>query len=449
MTNSIHDIAVIGGGASGTLLSIQLLRRATPGLRIALIERGPSPGRGIAYAESNGDNLLNTRPGDVTLHSDQPDHFARWLAGRVDDDGKPYAAHAFVPRRLYGDYLAEQLAAEAQARPGMLTLLQGEVIDIARSTGGLTLALADGGTLRCRLAVLATGHAPPSGRDGAFHGDPWSPDALAGLAPDERLLIIGTGLTMADLATTLDARGHRGRIVAMSRRGLLPRSHPALPPAGAHHDMPEAFTRGELSARLKAFRRMVRGGESWSGLMHATRAHNAELWHGLSEAQRRRFLRHLRPWWDVHRHRLPPLVAARIAGLREAGRLEIRRGRIAEITPAPDHVDVAWSAPGTAEITCERFDRVIDCRGPRTDPDSGARLARALRDGGLAGVDPLGLSFATDDADRVSGPAADRLFALGPPTRGRHWEITAMPDIRRRGTALAERLLGLLAADER
>lgn len=52
---------IIGGGASGVLLTYQLLHRSTSDLRVTLIEQRPEIGRGIAYHTDNPDHLLNVR----------------------------------------------------------------------------------------------------------------------------------------------------------------------------------------------------------------------------------------------------------------------------------------------------------------------------------------------------------------------------------------------------
>lgn len=435
------DIAIIGGGASGVLLALQLLRLAPAGCRVALIERNSDFGPGIAYSTHCPAHLLNTRAGDMSAWPDEPRHFSTWLGANSDCAGRD-----FVPRQVYGRYLRAVLADAERDAGGRLHLVNAEAEAVTLDDSGVAIALGGSRTLRARRAVLATGHRPPSTNLGACYGDPWRGDLFDGLDAEASLLLIGTGLTMIDVIASLRERGHAGSIVAVSRRGLLPRRH-----AGGHGSAtcdPEPLFGGELSARLARFRAMVRDGLAWESLMQSLRPWNAALWQSLDEHQRQRFLRHLRPWWDVHRHRVPPEMAELVDALAGAGQLSIVAGRIVAMENAATRPRITLARRGSGRQEIREFDRVIDCRGPRNDIDTDAPLLMQLAKEGLLRADPLGLGLDVDEGDAVlaaDGSVSDRLFALGPPTRGRHWEITAIPDIRRRSATLAERLVHSLA----
>ena len=431
MTDRAFDIAIIGGGASGTLLALHLMRQSSSQLRVALIDRSGVFGRGVAYADGTTDHLLNTRIGDMSAWPDDPGHFVRWL---------PEGTHDFVQRRDYGRYLEAGLEQAEAASAGRLSLIHAEVTDLQPGDDASTLRLAASSTLTARRVVLATGHRPPGADQGALRGNPWDDAALAGLRPSASLLLIGTGLTMIDLIAALNDRGHHGRIVAVSRRGLLPRPHLSEAPKGPHGAPPAALLTGELSLRLAAFRQLVREGMPWGSLMLSLRPNNEALWEQLDDRQQRRFLRHLRPWWDVHRHRVAPAADAKIQARIASGDLVVARGRILALDPKGDEVEAKIAMAGAPSGTSMRFDRVIDCRGPRNDIAEGAGLIARLAARRLIRADDLGLALAANDEDRLideTGRASRQLFALGPPTRGRHWEITAIPDIRRRAAALA------------
>lgn len=425
------DIAIVGGGASGTLLTLHLLRRSRSQLRIALIERSGVFGHGIAYGHGARGHLLNTRIGDMSAWPNDPDHFVRWLPKGTSD---------FVQRREYGRYLQAELEQAEAASAGRLSLIRGEVADLQAGDDNTTLRLGDASSLTARRVVLATGHRPPSADRGALFGNPWDDAALAGLKPAASLLLIGTGLTMVDLITALSDRGHHGKIVAISRRGLMPRPHLAEAPKGPHGEPPAALLAGELSKRLAAFRRLVREGTPWGTLMLKLRPHNEALWERLDDRQQRRFVRHLRPWWDVHRHRVAPAANAKVEERIASGKLLVTRGRIPTLDPRSDEVEARIASKDAPAGRLMRVDRVIDCRGPRNSIAEDAGLLARLAARELVQPDHLGFALAVDGEDRLidgAGRGSRQLFALGPPTRGRHWEITAIPDIRRRAAALA------------
>jgi uncharacterized NAD(P)/FAD-binding protein YdhS len=148
-------------------------------------------------------------------------------------------------------------------------------------------------------------------------------------------------------------------------------------------------------------------------------------------------MRHARPWWDVHRHRIAPEVAATLAQMISEGRLEIVAGRIVTARETDEALEVEYRKRRANSLRSERFAYAFNCTGPlhsmtRTrDP-----LLRSLLDAGEVRPDHLGIGLEVDDRSRLIG--SDRLWALGPLTKGRFWEIIAVPDIREQAAAIAE-----------
>ena len=425
----IRHVAIIGAGFSGTLLAINLLRHDGPAA--TLIERGDAAGLGVAYGTRQSDHLLNVRAANMSAFPDRPDHFVAWLAGRNGAGGPT----DFVPRALYGAYLRETLAAAQAAAPGRLTVIEGEAVGV----DGATVRLKDSGRVDADAVVLAVGNLAPQVPPGleriadgpGYVGNPWAAGATAGLADGDTVLLIGTGLTMVDVALTLEAQGFAGRIVALSRRGLLPHRHaPATPAAQPLTERP----RPPLSALVRSVR--ARGDAiGWRSAIDELRPFTQGIWAAAEPSERRRFLRHLRPWWDIHRHRLAPAVADRVEAMVARGRLTLLAGKSRDAQAIEDGVRVTWRPRGESEERRLDVTRVISCIGPqgdvaRTDDPLLAALVSAGRirpDGEHLGIDVE----VTGRVLHADGQSDDRLFAIGPMTRGAFWEIVAVPDLRR------------------
>ena len=434
------DVAIVGGGASSVLLATQIVRLS--GLRIAVIERGTQPALGVAYSTQCRGHLLNVRASDMSALPDEPDHFVQWLAR----DGSGLGRNDFVPRADYGRYLQDLLADSLRQSEGRLRIVTGDVTALREQAEGVEVQVDGSPVLPARAAVLATGHRPPSADSGAYRGNPWREEVLDDLAPEATILLIGTSLTMIDLLVSLMERGHTGSIVAVSRRGLVPHSHPPAPIPSPDVDTKDLFA-GALSERTARFRSKLRRGLVWAGLMQVLRPANNELWHGLDLDQRRRFLRHLRPWWDIHRHRVAPQVGRIIEAARARGQLSILAARIAIDRATDRAVEVTIVRRGAAAAERRIFDRVIDCRGPRNEVDERLPLHAQMVKAGLMRRDPLEQGLDVGDNDTLigrDGSPSRRLFALGPPTRGRYTEIVAIPDIRLQAARMAENLVSLL-----
>lgn len=435
---------IVGGGASGVLLAAQLLKSADPALRVALVEKSGAFGRGLAYSTTLDAHVLNVGSQGMSAFADDPDHFRRWLRGRGIEaaPGRPF----FAPRRLYGDYLGDIAARLAESEPVRLKLAHGEAVSVARAASGVAVGLADGSVLEADAAVLAAGHDPQPGNFpfAVRRGEP----ADTPIRPDAPVLILGAGLSMIDAWLGLRADGHAGPVFVLSRRGLLPRPHlSALPSPLRGIDVPLGAS---PAAFLRWLRRLVRAHEAagggWQDAVDGLRPFNQRIWQAWSLEERRRFLRHAKAFWDVHRHRAAPQLHARLTEALESGDLRLVAGRIGDVRQTPDGLAVSVRkrpAKGRGNIEGDelRVARIYDCTGVVRDLGSGSlAVVRALIREGLARADPLRLGL---DVTRecavvdVSGAASDRIFALGPLTRGIFFEIEAVPDIRVQAARLA------------
>ena len=433
-------VAIIGGGFSGTILAAQLAKR---GIASLLIEGGGRTARGTAFSTEEAVHLLNVRADNMSAWADDPEHFARLVESEGGD------RRGFAERRRFGRYLGAIL--EDAVASGLVTIEHGRAASARPDGDHWSVELADGSSRNVSAVVLAIGNQPPEPLPNApagsqrFVADPWGPDAKRAVAEaavtGEDVLVIGTGLTMVDTVLSLDAAGHRGAIVALSRRGLVPRGHSDFAPAPVEqHEVPH----GDLRAAWRWLRRQgARVG--WRAAIDSLRPYSHGLWQSLSHDQQHRFLRHARPWWDVHRHRIAPEVASRIHELVAEGRLEIVAGRLLEVRDQDDRLVVRYRRRGSESERERSFGYAINCTGPlgqigRTrDP-----LLRQLLDDGLACPDQLGIGLEVDERSRVAG--AGRLWALGPLTKGRYWEIIAVPDIRVQAADIADDIAKELSA---
>lgn len=433
-------VAIIGGGFSGTLLAINLLRHGEA--RVTLIERrGDRLGRGLAYGAAQDDHVLNVRAANMSALSDMPGHFADWLKGRAQGQDA-----SFATRRTYGLYLRDLLD-EAQGDAGdRLRLVEDEATDIVLSESGASVRLRSGTRVDADIAVIAPGNLPPHHLPAfaglarpAYVDDPWATDIVRGLGGGDAVLLLGSGLTAVDCALSIDTAGFSGRIVALSRRGLMPHAHAPAAAAPPSQERPA----GPASALVRSVRARA-DAIGWRAAVDELRPFTQDMWRAATAVERARFLRHLRPYWDVHRHRIAPAVAERIAAMRAAGRLDVRAAKVVSARVQDDDIEVTLRQRGSARVEPLRFARVVNCTGPLGDLGRAQDpLLRALVGAGAIRSDPLAIGIDVDRQCRAmdaSGRPQDRLRVVGPMTRGAHWEIVAVPDIRRQVWTLAREI---------
>jgi uncharacterized NAD(P)/FAD-binding protein YdhS len=453
-----QSIAIIGGGCSGALAALHLLRSQRP-LQIHLVEPRAIAGQGLAYSTDCPHHLLNVPARCMSISPAAPQDFVEWLTG---DTGAPADPDSFAPRATFGRYIVERLeAARFQARSeSLLSRHYAEVRDIGREGGRAILQLNGGEQLQTDLVVLALGNAAPrrlpffprAGASAMFHESAWSPGALdIGdiVDPASPVVLIGSGLTAVDAFVGLRANGHGGVVHMISRRGLLPQAHASVHCSSTKNGPPlvawESKSLLELVRELRMRARCAQQeGSDWRDVIASLRGVTNELWLSLTPRDQERFYRHVKAHWDAHRHRMAPQVATLIADAQRSGMLRIHAGRVQRVTHGADsvQVEIKLRSQESASLCAPR---IINCTGSEQDYRRlNSRLMRSLFDKGWLQANPLGVGINTAENGAVvdrNGMAAPWLYAIGPMRIGGLLETTAVPEIREQAAALAQTLL--------
>lgn len=436
-------IAVVGGGLSGTLVAMRLVE-ALPKARVVLVEKHARHWqRGVAYSARLSRQLLNVPASRMGLHPAHREGFLEWL--RVGPMPKA-GPNDFVPRHFFGDFVQDEFHAFLERHPRRIERVTGEATAMTQHPRGRCfLRINTGRTIRADRVVLALGNSPPARVPGIaanqaeapwYVDRPWKPGALAGIARHEHVLFVGAGLTMVDLLLSLREQGHCGGFTVLSRRGMLPRMH-ALPAAWAIVPPPIIAGRISLSQLLRWMRDEVRRAEcegtAWQNVIDSAKSHVQRCWAALGHDDRSRFLRHLRPFWEVHRHRIPEQAHAGLQDLMRAGNLQVIAGRIEQAVPDGAGLRLRYRPRGAQQCEEIRADRLINCTGPQSDARSmSAPLVMDLLAQGIASADSLGLGLQITSTGALlnqAGVASSTVFAIGPPCKAALWECTAVPEI--------------------
>lgn len=441
-------ITIIGAGFSGNTLTTLLASESETANEVCLIGVDETFGRGVAYGETRPEHLLNVRAAHLGADPDNAGEFADWL--HLGQQGR----NGFLPRLAYGEYLTDRLE-KAKAIASNLTLLRQEAIAVDRIDQGFRVYLDDGSYFTSDRVVLAlgalapqrlTGVGPRLAQNPRYIAWPWQDKALNQIQTGARVLIVGTGLTMADVVMSLSKRGHTGAIVAISRHGLIPGTHkpepsPAieLPPS-----IQQALRTHNIRQLVAAIRPLSRVIPDWRSAVDALRPHLQDFWRGLPRGERARFLRHVRSYWEVVRHRVAPEVGALLDDLQASGQLDVRAARLVRAGLRTDGAQVLIRERGSDQIGVERFDYVIRATGLDTDiAQTTHPLASHLHEAGLINADAHGLGVNVSDSFEVLDGRGDPiagLYCLGPLLRGHLWEITAVPELRAAAKKLSQQL---------
>jgi uncharacterized NAD(P)/FAD-binding protein YdhS len=449
-------VAVIGGGFSGAMLAVELLRRRAGHLSVVLIERAPVPGRGVAYGTQFEGHLLNVRAKNMSAYADVPDHLVKWAQRHYSSSVKP---DDFLPRPIYGQYISSQLREANRARPKDFRCIQDEALSVAPMGNRSLIRLANGKTVIADKVVLALGNFPPADlqipgktpTSSRYVTNPWSGNAFASAAHDKNVLLIGSGLTSVDVTVELRARGFEGTIHMLSRRGLLPQRHAAVPfPPFPTENTPRTV-RGLLRLIRLQVKKAEERGSNWRAVVDSLRPVTQQIWRSLPLVEQRRFLRHLRSYWDVHRHRIAERIADQLTLQLRSGQMQMHAGRITEYRECATGVEVTYRERKSGQLTTLLVDRVVNCTGPEGDYRRvSSPLLLELIERNLARPDALslGLDVADDGAVLDSqGSPSSFLYAVGPLRKGKLWESVAVPELRVQVAELASLLVSGLCAE--
>jgi uncharacterized NAD(P)/FAD-binding protein YdhS len=438
-------LVVIGGGFTGAVFVIHAIRATSRALDIVVVEPLAELGRGAAYGTDDPAHRINVPSDRMALSGDEPGEATRWffehgfLPDAHSDDGQ---GQFYVSRQAYGAFVSDVLRKTLDSAEGRAGLrhLRTNATAVARCGDGWRVSTQDGGRIEADIVALCFGHAAPASpcpigddvrRSPKFAPDPWARKALSEIDPSDSVLVVGTGLTMADVVASLQATGRLGAVTAISRRGLTPRAHGQfLTDVDLFAGAPPPRTALGL---LRLLRRRIREADpslGWHPFIDSLRFKLPVVWNGLSASEKRRVLRRLLPFWDVHRFRIAPQVSAVLDRSRQAGRLSIEKAGLAGLGHRDGRFVAVLRRPeGRTEERA--FDAVVLCTGPDKDIRTNPLIASLLAEG-MARLDEAGLGLAVDLASRVvdaQGRPYPSLLALGPMTRGSFGEMTGAPDI--------------------
>lgn len=427
-----RHVVIIGSGAAAVMAAHHLFAAVAAGaapLRVTVVGRDPRVGPGLAYRTADPLHTVNNYAGRLSAVQHDPDHLLRWCAA----DGAPITNQTFLPRATYGRYLRETFEAIDVPPGSALGHRQGVVVDLLEQPDGRLRIRLNDDTLDADDVVLALGNPPPAVPTGplslwcsgsSYVPDPWRLD-VDRIGRPRRVLLVGTGHTMADLAATLHAAHPAAELTAVSRRGLLPVAH--RPGSARPHDLfhPGHGSLDEVEASVSARIAEVRDyGSDWRDVIDAVRGYANDLWRGWTGEDQQRFVAERARDWEILRHRLPPELAAHLARLRTDG--------VLRVLPSPSLSDD------------ESFDLVVNCSGPAPVPALGWNpLVDALRRRGDLVPHRLGLGLDLDEdarPRRSDGTVWQRVRVLGAARRGLEWEVAAVPDLRAQASRLAEAL---------
>lgn len=449
MGENAYDVAIIGGGFSGAMVAVHLARLA-PALRVRLNDGDAGRGRGVAYGTESMRHLLNVPAGKMSALPDEPAHFCDWLRKR----GEAADPAAFMPRKIYGAYVREMLEQALSASSG-LEVAPSRVVDVESRPGSFRLEAENGERFTATCVVFAGGNFAPAAVPGLdenarqsprYIHSPWAGNALSRIGEPDDVLVVGSGLTAVDVLLSLEEQGARGRIHVLSRRGLLPQQH------RQHSPRPELFENTRFPQSVRGIARVIRAavrdveasGGDWRAVVDALRPHTQRLWRSLPIAERRRFLRHARPYWEAHRHRVAPEVFTIVERLTAAGQLTQHTARIVSIRAVDDGMIVEMRNRGAREARTLKVQFVVNCTGPQSD-------YRRLRDPLIANLlrrgcivpDELAQGIRVGEEGEVidnAGRPSSAFLTIGSPRKGELYETTAVPELRVQARDLAARI---------
>ena len=450
-----RHIVIIGGGFTGTALAIHLARLGDERLKVTVVEPRAQLGQGVAYSTTDPAHRINVPAARMQLSAAEEGDFAHWYqqsgAEKQDTAACWHDGKVYPQRAWFGAYVAEKFYQAAQSG---VRLEHCQDRAVALRDGRVTTA--SGKILRADDVVLAISHPPPAvphlvqqaltGHPGLI-ANPWHPQAPEAINANDRVAIVGTGLTMADMVASLSARGHHGLVTAFSRRGQLPRDNVSGDYAPRLLDYRQAplTAHGWLRRVRQEVTQAAAENQPWQLVLDDIRAHAQQIWQRLPLREQRRFLRHLRSWWDVHRYRIAPQVSQALQAWQHSGQLRVLAARLVAVEAQGRQI-VLRLRPRKGPETSLIVDKLLITTGPAHNALlTSDALLNQLAGEKIIQADPLALGILVDAQSRTvnhQGEANPHLYVVGPAARGRFGELMGLPQVAEHAEAVARHLTG-------
>ena len=441
-------VIIIGGGLSGSLLAMQLAR-SPGGSEVVLIEKNPEfLGRGVAYQYDFTHQPLNVVAGGMSLFPDKPLDFVRWLEAnhfRYNHLIDQVSPEAFIPRKIFGDYVLENLEKIQQEVSERLQIRIDEAISIMDFGKRKTVVFASGNALHADHVILALGNFPPADlfathnpvqNDPRYFASPWSDRVYSDIKGDEDILLVGSGLTAVDIVLGLIVRKFRGKVTMLSRRGVFPLPHD-LTHQAISITVPENYSPRKM---LLWVRYLMRKNPEvpWSVIIDGLRPYTQKIWLQWIVSDKQYFLKKIRPYWEIARHRIPSASSERLNNMMEKGQLVLIKGTIEEASVSSNGIEILYRSE--SGLNSQVFQKVINCTGPESNyrkvrfPIIVDLIAR-----GKVKIDELGLGIkCTPEGSIINdqGEVEQGIWCIGPMRKAVLWETTALRELREQSSAL-------------
>lgn len=447
-----YDLCILGGGFTGCALAAQLCQNAKRRLNIAIINASHPMFQGVAYSTCEPYHLLNVPAGKMSLYADKPDDFVEWLANSEHNELSTPLSEQFAPRMAYGQYIQERLLSAQNNSAANCRVIEDEVLALSQFHDHITIELkeAQQKTIKTHKIVLALGNAKPFNLLAQYKiqedtpnyiANPWDFSQLSKLSATDDILIIGSGLTTVDCLLTLKHLKHRGKINIVSKHGFMPKAHKQYETVTITHDLHTFETAQSSWANVIA---QIKQHQDWRLVIDSLRPYSQSIWQAWSDIEKRTFLRHIRAYWDVHRHRIAPQIASQIKTLFDCGQVNCFAGHLSHASIEKHAFSVKYLSRKNGEIQ-SLFPRVIiNATGPNYTSYMNHPLIQSLVSQKFATWDTFKLGFRVNENSQLldaNNAVQPNMFAMGPLSKSQFWEIIAVPDIRVQAQNVASRLL--------